>query len=471
MKRPFAWLTLFFCLGIAFSCLLRPAFWISFAACLVLVAACFFLFDSRKARVPLLCLCVCFAGLALGAGRALLSADDISRYASYDPRKQVSVRATVISAQKDMYGNTKYSLQADGIIIGTIERSCGGRLQAKLKDFEKPAEGIAAGDRVLLTGNLLPAPWDAGGGYRRGLAAPETKFICLPGGVRKLGHARQGWLVSLAGYLKAKFSAILRRALSSQGAAVMSAMLLGDSAGISAFIYKDMVRTGTVHVLVVSGTNVALVVFVCLILLKLLRVPRKLRFFFLFPAIVLYCLITGASPPVIRAGIMGSVFAVSYLLRREADIINSCCLAVLIMLAWDPQQLFDVSFQLSFASVLAIILLFPRLKVFFRADRLKLKFLIYICDSCLVSASAWLGTSFLLAWYFKMLSPVSILANLFVVPLAGLITLSGACLVISSWLVPCITRPCAVSCDHAIFLMVTLNTWFANLPFACFSWK
>jgi competence protein ComEC len=248
-------------------------------------------------------------------------------------------------------------------------------------------------------------------------------------------------------------------------------MLLGDASGISAFIFQDMVRTGTVHVLVVSGTNVGLVVFVCHILLKLLRIPRRPRFFFLFPAIVLYCLITGASPPVIRAGIMASVFVSAYLFQREADIINSCCLAVLAMLAWDPRQLFDVSFQLSFASVLAIILLFPRLKKLFRADAIKQKFLGYICDSCLVSASAWLGTGFLLAWYFQMVSPVSILANLFIVPLAGLITLSGACLVISSWLAPCITRFCAISCDHAVFLMVLLNSWFANLPWAYFSWK
>ena len=472
MRRPLAWLTLCLCLGIGAAFVLRPVFWISFSACLGLVLACCFLPDIPIARDPLLLLCVFFAGLALVASRVQIPYDGISRYASFDPARLISARAEVLSAREDVNGGKYCTLRSRAVVIGRVETACNGEFQAKLNARDEPPGGISAGDLLLLSGNLLPARRQRGcAAFSRSSIVARPQFICFPGGVRMLGRITRGWLFRLAADLKDRFIGILLRTLSPQGAAVMSAMLLGDASGISAFIYQDMVRTGTVHVLVVSGTNVGLVVFVFHLLLKILRIPRRPRFIFLFPAIVLYCLMTGASPPVIRAGIMASVFVAAYLLQRQSDIIDSCCLAVLAMLAWDPRQLADVSFQLSFASVLSIILIFPRLKSWLRADALKPKILAYICDSCLVSASAWLGTGFLLAWYFQMVSPVSILANLFIVPLAGLITLSGACLVISSWLAPCITRFCAVSCDHAVFLMVVLNSWFANLPWAYFSWK
>ena len=80
------------------------------------------------------------------------------------------------------------------------------------------------------------------------------------------------------------------------------------------------------------------------------------------PVIFLYCLMTGATNPVLRATLMAVVFLLAYFLKRDADIYNSLSLAAIFILSFNPLQLFDIGFQLSFASVLAIVLIYFNLK-------------------------------------------------------------------------------------------------------------
>lgn len=215
-----------------------------------------------------------------------------------------------------------------------------------------------------------------------------------------------------------------------------------------------------------SGFHVGIVTFIIILFLKLIRAPRKIRLLLLIPLIMFYCLITGASTPVVRATIMAVIFSLAYLVKREADIYNSLSAAAIIILGINPKQLFDIGFQLSFTSVISIVYLYPRIKGFLRVDSLKIRWIRFILNSALVSFSAWLGTLGFIACYFRIFSPVTVLANLFIVPLASLITLCGFSLVFISLICPPLAKFFAYTNELIVMLLLSVNSFLIKLPAA-----
>jgi competence protein ComEC len=281
-----------------------------------------------------------------------------------------------------------------------------------------------------------------------------------------LGKNKGFWLKQLAFQLKDKMEGIILKHLAPLPASILDAMILGERRGIPRFINNAMIKTGTVHILVVSGFNVGIVIFVFILLLKLLRLSRQLRFIIVIPAAVIYCFVTGVSNPVVRATIMAIIFMLGFLLAREADIYNSLSISALFILGFNPRQLFDIGFQLSFASVASIICLYPKIRDFLRLGRLKIRFIRFLIDGCLVSLSAWAGTSALVAYYFHLFSPVAVLANLFIVPLASLITLCGFSLIAAEIICPPLAPLFARSAELAVYLLIGINALLLKLPFA-----
>jgi competence protein ComEC len=245
-------------------------------------------------------------------------------------------------------------------------------------------------------------------------------------------------------------------------------MILGERKDIPPNIYRAMIKSGTVHILVVSGFNVGIVYFTALLFLKVLRLKRRMIICLSMPLLVFYCLLTGGSNPVLRATVMAIVFLPAYLVKREPDIYNSCAIAGLFILIRQPRQLFDIGFQLSFASVISIVCLYPKMKLFFRSDNLKIRWLRYLVNSTLVCFSAWLGTMGLVAYYFRIFSPLTVLANLLVVPLATLITLSGFSLLATGCLCPPLATLLARSSEFLVILLVKIQTLLLKIPYAYF---
>ena len=137
-------------------------------------------------------------------------------------------------------------------------------------------------------------------------------------------------------------------------AALLSAMLLGETALLDRTTKLDFQRTGVFHVLVVSGMNVALLAAVAFFALRRLRVPELLATLATMASCGAYAFLTEGDPPVTRAAIMVVLYLATRLLYRDRAALNALGTAALVILVWDPQALFDASFQLSFLAVLAI---------------------------------------------------------------------------------------------------------------------
>jgi competence protein ComEC len=253
---------------------------------------------------------------------------------------------------------------------------------------------------------------------------------------------------------------------------ILGAMVLGYKENIPLLLYQSMVRSGTVHVLVVSGFNVGLVAFFFDLILKILRLRRRIRIIVILPVIFLYCALTGCSNPVLRATVMGSLAIIALLCKREPDMCNLLALAFLIIIFIDPWQLFDVGFQLSFASVLGIIFAAQKLNCITGANGRKPGIFKLIFETAAVSFSAWLFTAPIIFFNFKSLSLISVLANIIIVPLAALITVSGFVFLLFSFAgADFMAYKLATSIEIAVFIFAKIVIYLGNLSWATLSFN
>ncbi|MBU1998061.1 MAG: ComEC/Rec2 family competence protein [Candidatus Omnitrophota bacterium] len=284
----------------------------------------------------------------------------------------------------------------------------------------------------------------------------------------KLGSHGGFWAKRFIITSQGKIRELLLRKMSPVAGAILQAMVLGDRRGLPWHVNRLMMKSGTLHILVVSGFHVGIVYFFLELFLKIIGIKRRARLLIVLPFLVFYCLVTGASVPVVRATVMCIFFILGAFTNREPDIYNSLGLAALCILLYNPGQLFDIGFQLSFSSVLAIVAFYPRLKKIFQSDKLKPRVLGCLANSALISFSAWSVTSILIFFYFKVFSPVTVIANMIIVPLASFIILAGFGLLFVAFVLPFLTLPFVTAIELIVLVLLKVNSLLIELPGAYF---
>lgn len=185
---------------------------------------------------------------------------------------------------------------------------------------------------------------------------------------------------------------------------LIEGLLLGERQIISRELKDILQNTNTIHILAISGDHIGFVGVIFIGILRLIFIPRKISALFALIGVLFYVSMVGWQPPTFRAAVMFSVFAIGWIIDRPIDTINTLALAAVIILLVIPQALFQAGFQLSFIIVLSLLLAIPLIKG---------NYLMKIFGSSLV---AWIGSLPLVAHYFKIISPISIIANLVMVP-------------------------------------------------------
>ncbi|MEW6195464.1 MAG: DNA internalization-related competence protein ComEC/Rec2 [Bacteroidota bacterium] len=196
-------------------------------------------------------------------------------------------------------------------------------------------------------------------------------------------------------------------------------LLLGDRSMIQYEIENEFVNAGVVHVLSVSGLHVGFIILIFIFLFKRFNVYT--RFALTFIGLLFYVIITYFQAPVTRSAVMGLALLSAPLTNRSRNNINSLSLAALIILIFRPDDLFDPGFQLSFSAILAIIIFYPPFSKFIYKLNIKFELLKDILLFCAVSLAAQIGTLPFTLVYFHKLSIVALFANMFVIPLSGMI--------------------------------------------------
>lgn len=264
---------------------------------------------------------------------------------------------------------------------------------------------------------------------------------------------------------------IFDRTLSGNHKALLAGFLLGETREIPKHVYTMFRDTGTVHLLAVSGSNVWLVIGVILGALSLLRVPKLFATLVTLVCILIFANLVHNDPPVVRAGIMAGVMLVGVLLYKDVNLVNVVSFSGLVILFFSPLFLFDVGFQLSFASVFGILLLYPQLsklvsKYVSRSHKNLWKWIIM---PALISVSVELILFPILAYYFNMIPLVIVVANIFIVPLAGLSVVLACFTLFSAIFSTFVAGIFSASNWLCLDLTLRLTEFFANLPVAKFS--
>jgi competence protein ComEC len=251
-------------------------------------------------------------------------------------------------------------------------------------------------------------------------------------------------------------------------------------------VEEPFMRAGTYHIFAVDGLRIGLLAGIGVGLLRALRLPRALCGLLVIPVIWFYAGVTGWPASAVRAVIMMSIVIGGWASHRPARLVNSLFAAAFIILLWDPCQLFQPGFQLSFLVVLCIAALVPLVRKLFRAwvfrkdpflpDTLRPRWppllhgaACFAIDTCAVSLAAWLGSMPLAAAYFHVLTPVSVPANCLVVPITALALMSSmGSLLTGAWL-----PGLAVLFNHASWFFMNcimqLSHWAAQCPAGCFN--
>lgn len=203
--------------------------------------------------------------------------------------------------------------------------------------------------------------------------------------------------------------------VSSDAAGLLIAALTGDRSGVLPSTRDMLTSTGLAHILALSGMHVAIIAFVLSILLLPLRALGLRRWVWILTGVALwlFAVMTGLSPSVTRSVVMMTVFLLAALSGREWSPINALCLAAIIILAFNPSDLFTPGLQFSFIAVGSIIMLAKPLNPW-REHKGKLR---WAASLVTVPLAATLGTAILVIAYFHRFPLWFIVANVF----AGLI--------------------------------------------------
>src|SRR5438128_5116868 len=214
----------------------------------------------------------------------------------------------------------------------------------------------------------------------------------------------------------------------------LSGIVLGLRHQTPEDIEEPFQQTGTLHLFAVAGLHVGIVAALLWMLAMIARLSRKWATALIIPLLLFYAAVTGLHVSSVRAAVMTSILLGGFFFDRKVFVLNSLAAAAFFLLCWDTNELFSTGFQLSFAVVGAIILftnpLFGFLQSWGAPDPFLPRSLLRgprrlmhvafesLCRGASVSLAAWIGSLPFILWYFHIVTPISLFANLVVVPIA-----------------------------------------------------
>jgi competence protein ComEC len=485
MKRPLLPVVLLLMGGILCDEIAHPALPLLFGASFATLAAALFWERGRLWMLGLLILLTGWTGARRNA--AILSPYDLRLLLGGEARA-VSVRGAIQAApsqhiyvrdQREFWHSSAL-IQADEILLDGNWRPAVGRVIAGAPGIlpTNVFEGQTVEVRGVIQpprGPLADGMFDARAFYQR-----EGVFYQLQ------TYAADDWKAPRAGDgakppLSERFRQWARKTLAlglpgeDEPLRLTWTLLLDWRAPLTGSVEEPFLRAGTYHIFAVDGLRIGLLMGITLGWLRLLQIPRPICGALALPMLWFYAGLTGWPASAVRATIMATVIVVGWACKRPVDLLNSLFAAAVIVLLWEPSQLFQPGFQLSFAVVLCIGVILPPArgwlrKKLFAGDPLLpadlqprwpeplYKTAGFMVDTLAVSFAAWIGSIPLAAYYFHLFTPVSLPANCVVVPATSLALMSAmGSLLTGAWL-----PGLATLFNNTTWALMKLIIWFSR---------
>ncbi len=231
---------------------------------------------------------------------------------------------------------------------------------------------VVYGDRVRVEGVLeYPHAFSDNTGtrifrYPEFLAKDHVRYVMHRPAITVLVSDEYTDLFSFLFSIKHRFTDAVHLMLVEPKASLASGITVGERQALTEYWKEVFIRTGLIHIVVLSGFNITLIVGAVLAILHALTARRRVHFFVGVLIIMLFVLMTGASPTGVRAGIMASIAMLAVYTHRDFDALRALFFAAVCMVAWNPYVLvFDPGFQLSVIATFGLVYASPVFHVLF----------------------------------------------------------------------------------------------------------
>ncbi|MFA5010957.1 MAG: DNA internalization-related competence protein ComEC/Rec2 [Ignavibacteria bacterium] len=379
----------------------------------------------------------------------------------------------------------RFTIDASELISGNDTLKVEGRVlvlirQTKILSHTDTIPVVAAGDRVILFGSLRDAPDEINPGefnYREYLALNDiqkTFKVSYWSDSEVLSKNNLNFFEQNIIYPSRKYAIEnINKSIGGEEAAFLNGLVTGYRSDFSKELKEDFVKAGVMHLIAVSGLNVAYIIIFLTVVFSLLRVPFNIKIYLMIAALVFYMFFTGAAASIVRAVIMGSVMLINLKVQRKINFYNVIGISALIILLFDSKQLFDSGFILSYSAVLSIVIIFDRINLVvgkrinhWNRDWRKVFYYVYI--TFLTTIAAQIGVLPITLKYFGKISIAGIFTNLIAIPLSNLSLALGFLQIIFSVFSNFLGGLIAEVNYLLLHYEIAFIKWAANLPFSSY---
>lgn len=251
--------------------------------------------------------------------------------------------------------------------------------------------------------------------YRMYLATKNITYISNECEWQKIGERKS--IFSILAKWRIKMENNINVLIPAPQSALANGIIFGGDDQLTDDLKNDFSKTGMTHIVAVSGYNVTIIAMVIMSVAIFLGFWRKQSVWLAIGFVFLFVAIIGFPPSGVRAMIMGSLVLIAVVYGRSGDVVNAICFSAVVMLFFNPLLLrYDVGFQLSFLATLGIVLIYP---IFERYLVSKCS-VFGITEIIFLTISAQLFVLPIILYNFHILSTVSLIANLLILPIIPL---------------------------------------------------
>jgi competence protein ComEC len=376
-----------------------------------------------------------FLGAArLQGARLTIDPDHVANH--NDTGRKVTITGVVVGPPdvRDTYTGLRLSVDTLRYEDGGGAKTVHGLVLLRASRFDD----WAYGDHLRVYGTLETPPVFETFSYRDYLARQGVHSLMPYASCTRLAARQANPILQLVYDYRAIGLETVYALYPDPEASLLAGILLGVESGISPEVRETFNKTGTTHIIAISGFNITIIAsFFIALFGRWLGARRGVMA--AGGAILIYTILVGADAAVVRAAVMGGLALTARHLGRQTDGLASLSAAAIVMTAVKPLTLWDIGFQLSFAATLGLLLYAEPLKSWFegfagrwlnqdQAERLTGP----VSEYALFTLAAQVTTLPLTAYYFHRLSIVSFLANPAILPvqppvmiLGGLATIAG----------------------------------------------
>ena len=335
------------------------------------------------------------------------------------------------------------------------------------------------GDKIEVSGEFIE-PSDArnygGFDYKEYLKTIKIHGTIKADSINVLSKNSNSFIFTFSNDINLKIKENINKLIPEKYSAIFTGLILGDTSNVEEKVNENFKIANISHVLAISGMHITYIIIGIEIILKNAIGKRRTRIITII-VLVIYMFITGFSPSVVRASIMGIVMLISKLIHRKNDIWTSISLSLFILLMYNPFLILNVGLQLSYLGTIGIVcfnknvynflrkLKIRNRKIRYRINRKFILLMDKIKEILSVTLSAQIVILPILLFNFNILGIYFFISNILVSVIIGPIIIVGFVCILISFISIKIAKILSIFMSVGIQILISISE-ISHLPFS-----